>query len=126
MLLAELTLAVHVAIIGFNVFGLIVIPLGAYRGWAFVRGRVWRTLHLASFAVVAAQSLLGRACFLTDWQAVLTGEASRQPLIMRWVNSVIYWPLPMWVFDAVYIAAFAYVVALYWLVPPRGPNKLLG
>ncbi|HTX48263.1 MAG TPA: DUF2784 domain-containing protein [Caulobacteraceae bacterium] len=115
--LAGLVLAVHVAIIAFNVFGLVAIPLGAWRGWSFVRVRSWRILHLLSFAVVALQSVLGRACFLTDWQADLTGGGD-QPLIMRWVNSVIFWPLPVWVFEALYIALFASVLALYWLVPP--------
>ena len=75
-------------------------------------------LHLASLAVVAVQAVLGRACFLTDWQAALTGGGRADPLIMRWVNSVIYWPLPMWVFTAGYVAVFAYVLALWrWVAP---------
>jgi hypothetical protein len=119
MLLAELVLTLHLAVIGFNILGLVIIPLGAWRGWAFVRVRFWRVLHLLSFAVVALQALLGRACFLTDWEAALTG-GSRQPLIMRWVNSVIFWPLPMWVFEALYVLLFGYVLALYWLIPPAG------
>lgn len=119
MLLAGLILALHIGVIGFNVLGLVVIPLGAWRGWSFVRARIWRALHLVSFAVVAAQAMLGRACFLTDWEAELTGAQSGEPLIMRWVSSIVFWPLPMWVFDAAYFAAFGYVVALYWLVPPR-------
>jgi len=118
----EPVLAVHVAVIGFNVFGLVAIPLGAWRGWPFVRVRWWRILHLLSFAVVALQALLGRACFLTDWQAALTG-GSREPLIMRWVDAVIYWPLPAWAFEAAYVALFAYVAALYRLVPPIGMER---
>jgi hypothetical protein len=117
MALAELVLAVHLAVIGFNVLGLIVIPVGAWRGWTFVRVRSWRVLHLLSFAAVALQALLGRACFLTDWEAALTG-GSREPLIMRWVNSVIFWPLPMWAFEALYVLLFGYVLALYWMIPP--------
>lgn len=118
-LLAEFVLATHLVVIGFNLFGLVAIPLGARRGWSFVRARAWRLAHIASFAVVAAQALLGRACFLTDWEAELTGARPGQPLIMRWVDALVFWPLPMWVFEAVYIAAFAYVLALFWLVPPR-------
>jgi hypothetical protein len=38
---------------------------------------------------------------------------------MRWVNSLIYWPLPMWVFTAAYLTVFAYVLALWRWVPPR-------
>jgi hypothetical protein len=125
--LSQLVLALHVAVIGFNVFGLIAIPLGAWLKRPFVRAPAWRVLHLASLAVVAGQALLGRACFLTDWQDALT-EASEGPLIMRWVNSVVFWPLPMWAFEALYVAIFVYVLALFWFVPPRGldPRRLFG
>jgi hypothetical protein len=117
--LGQVVLALHIVVIAFNVAGLVVIPLGAALGWRFVRLRWLRLLHLASLAVVAAQAALGRACFLTDWQGALTGDGAEDPLIMRWVNSVIYWPLPMRVFGALYVAVFAYVLALWWWVPPQ-------
>ncbi|WP_430423710.1 DUF2784 family protein [Phenylobacterium sp.] len=117
--LGQLVLAVHIIVIAFNVAGLVVIPLGAARGWRFVRLRWLRLLHLGSLAVVAAQAALGRACFLTDWQAALTSEGAHDPMIMRWINGVIYWPLPMWVFSGLYLAVFAYVVALWWWAPPE-------
>ena len=118
-------LAAHLAIIGFNLFGLVAIPLGAWRGWGFVRVRWWRALHVASLAVVAVQALLGRACFLTLWQDQLTGAQTEAPFIMRLVNGLIYWPLPMWVFTAAYVAVFVYVLALWRLVPPasRRPSS---
>ena len=104
--------------IAFNIAGLVAIPLGAAMGWRWVRIRWWRLLHLASLAVVAVQAVAGRACFLTDWQDGLTGGGAQDPLIMRWVNSLIYWPLPMWAFMAAYVAVFGYVAALWWLVRP--------
>jgi uncharacterized BrkB/YihY/UPF0761 family membrane protein len=82
-----------------------------------VRG--WRALHVASWAVVALQATLGRACFLTIWQDQLAGAASTPPLIQRWVEGAIYWPLPVGVFAAIYLALFAMVVGLWWWVPPR-------
>jgi hypothetical protein len=117
--LAQLVLAAHLVVIVFNVAGLGLIPLGARLGWRWVRIRWLRALHVTSWVVVALQAALGRACFLTDWQDGLQGAGGEPPLIMRWVNSVIYWPLPMWVFTALYLALFAYVVALWWWVPPR-------
>ena len=123
LILAELVLAVHVAVIGFNLFGLIAIPLGAWGGWGFVRAPLWRVLHLASLAVVALQAAAGRACFLTLWQDGLSGIHGRQPLIMGWVNAMLFWPLPLWVFTGLYLAIFAYVLALLWIVPPRWPTR---
>ena len=117
--LGQAVLAFHLLVIAFNVAGLVVIPIGGRLGWRFVRLRWLRLAHLASLAVVALQAVLGRACFLTDWQAALTGGGAHDPLVMRWVNSLVYWPLPMWVFTAMYVAVFAYVVALWWWVPPE-------
>jgi hypothetical protein len=118
ILLASLVLAVHLAVIGFNLFGLIVIPLGAWRGWGFVRAPLWRLAHVASLAVVAVQAALGEACFLTRWQDALSGAGGGQPLIMGWLNAALFWPLPMWAFGAAYALVFAYVLALLRLVPP--------
>lgn len=71
LLLAQGILAVHLVIILFNVFGLVVIPLGAWQHWHWVRIFWWRALHLIALFVVALQAVLGRACFLTIWQSRL-------------------------------------------------------
>jgi len=115
--LAQAILAVHLGVIAFNVLGLAAIPLGAALGWRWVRVRWWRLAHLASWAVVAVQAVLGRACFLTLWQDELTGAQAHPPLIERWVENAIYWPLPIWAFAAIYLALFALVAAMWWLVP---------
>lgn len=121
--LAQAVLAVHLVVIAFNVFGLIAIPLGEWRGWRWVRVRWWRWLHLASMAVVAAQAAAGQACFLTILQSRLSGGAGApEPLIMGVVNRLIFWPLPLWAFAGLYLLLLAYVLALMKLVPPRPPR----
>ncbi len=126
-ILAGLVLCVHLAVILFNLFGLIAVPLGAWRGWPFVRVFWWRALHLAALAVVALQALLGRACFLTLWQDSFVqnaGEAgSGVPLIQRWVSRAIFWPLPVWFFAVLYVAVWIYAIMLWRLVPPRRFGK---
>ena len=122
-MLATLILATHLTIILFNVVGLVMIPIGAWRRWRFVHAPIWRLLHIASWTIVALQAVLGRACFLTDWQSVLEGGSdTAEPLVMRWVNSAIYWPLPIWVFSAIYLLAFSFALALLWIVP-LGPGE---
>lgn len=121
--LAFAVLAVHLGVIAFNVFGLVAVPMGAWRGWTFVRIFWWRALHLALLCVVALQALFGRACFLTLWQAALEQDAgapaSRAPLIARWIDSVIFWNLPIWVFATLYGAVLIYALALWRWVPPQ-------
>jgi hypothetical protein len=120
MVVAEAILAAHVAIILFNLFGLIVVPIGALCHWRFVRIAWWRVLHIALLTAVAVQAMAGRACILTVWQAEMSSTAAEPgPLIMSWVDRLIYWRLPIWVFEALYVAVFGYALALFWLVPPR-------
>lgn len=83
----------------------------------------WRLAHLLALAVVALQAVLGRACFLTIWQGDVTGASRVQPLIAGWIDRLIYWPLPLWVFALAYVVVFAYVVALWMFVRPRVPRR---
>lgn len=126
VVLADAVLLLHLAVILFNVFGLVAIPFGAWRGWRFVRVFWWRALHVGLLGAVAIQAVLARVCVLTIWQSDLLRQAgvtaSDAPLIQRWVNRLIYWPLPLWVFAAAYVAALALAVALWWKVPPRRPT----
>jgi uncharacterized protein DUF2784 len=123
LILADLVLALHLGVIAFNVFGLIAIPLGALVGWRFVRIFWWRALHVGILGIVALQALAGRACFLTDWHAALVraagGTESNAPLIERFIERLIFWPVAPWVFVALYLAVCGYTLALWRLVPPR-------
>jgi len=125
--LAVAVLALHVCVILFNIFGLVAIPLGAWRGWQFVRIAWWRWLHLASLAAVAVQALAGRACFLTLLQDSLMGRGGREPpLIMRWIDRMVFWPLPLWFFAALYVLVWCFALALLWAVPPARPGGWSG
>lgn len=117
--LGQIVLTLHLAVIAFNVGGLLAVPLGARLGWGWVRIRWWRALHVASWIVVAVQAVLGRACVLTIWQDDLSGGAAEAPLVMRAVNRLIYWDLPMWAFTTLYLVLFAVVLVLWRRVPPR-------
>ena len=119
--LARVILYLHFLVVVFNIAGLILIPLGAARGWDFVRIYWLRVTHVAALFVVAAQALLGRYCFLTLWQLALeevTGSVAVSWLD-RVVSAAIYWPLPSWVFVLLYVGALLFVLWLWRLVPPR-------
>jgi len=119
-MLASLILLIHLLVILFNLFGLVVIPLGAWRGWQFVYAPAWRLLHIASLGMTALQAAMGKACFLTIWELKLSADQDDpDPMIMKWINSLIYWPIPIWAFSIIYLLLFAYVVTLLWFVPIR-------
>jgi hypothetical protein len=115
-------LYLHFAVVVFNVFWIVAIPLGAWRGWNFISSVWWRGAHVIVLAVVALQAAVGALCFLTLWQSALLraagGSADERSLIETIVTRLIFWPLPLWAFVVIYLAAFAYTLAMWWLVPP--------
>ena len=121
--LAQIILGLHLVVIVFNVSGLVLIPLGAWRYWPWVRRLGWRVAHLAALSLVAIQAVWGRACFLTVWQSDLMAAAGRRgytaPLIQTWVDRLMFWNLPMAFFTALYVLVWLYVLALWHWVPPR-------
>jgi len=117
--LATLIFVFHLAVIAFNVFGLIAVPLGARLGWRFVRVFWWRALHLALLGLVAVQAAFGEICFLTAWQATLEGQTGApRPMIQAWVESIIFWDLPIWAFALFYAVVLLYAVWLWRAVRP--------
>jgi polyferredoxin len=116
---ADVLLVVHFLIAGFIVGGLILVWIGALAGWAWVRHRGFRFLHLAAIAFVAAEALLGVACPLTVWEDLLRGGARPESFVGRWVYRLLYYDAPPWVFTALYAAWTAATLLTLRLVPPR-------
>ena len=57
--LADVVLAVHVAVVVFVVGGLLCILVGNVCGWGWVNRRLFRYTHLAAIGVVILQAWLG-------------------------------------------------------------------
>lgn len=117
----------HFAVVLFNVFWLIAVPLGAWLSRSFVRSYSWRMVHLAALVIVAVQAAAGRLCFLTVLQNNLqaaSGGATPPSLLTRIVMVAIYWPLPDWVFAPLYILALAFAAFLWFAVPPHHRRRV--
>lgn len=123
-MLADAIVVVHLFIVLFVLLGVPLIYWGAARHWTWVRSWRWRLLHLIAIAVIAAESLLGIACPLTVWEDRLRGEQISTGFIERWVDRILFYDAPTWVFTAGYLA-FAALVAITWMaVPPtRAPRR---
>lgn len=125
--LASFVLYAHFAVVVFNVFWIIAIPAGAWLKWSFIRSFWWRVAHLALLGVVALQAMIGALCFLTIWQSSLIraagGPSGETSLVDELVTRAIFWPLPMWAFVVLYVAALVFSGAMWWLVPPHRQAK---
>jgi hypothetical protein len=122
LLLAGAVLVLHVAIVAFVVAGLALIVAGNRAGWRWVNALWFRSMHLLTIAVVAAQAWLGVVCPLTTLEMWLRTRAEAGAysggFIEHWLQALLYWEAPGWVFALAY-SAFALAVALaWWRFPP--------
>ena len=96
-------------------------------GWAWTRGRVFRFAHLCAIGFVVAQQWLGAVCPLTLWESKLRqksgGEGYETGFIEYWLNALLYFSAPAWVFTAVYTAFGATVAATFVYYRPRGKDR---
>ncbi len=120
---ADALLVVHFAIVVFIVGGLILTWVGAALGWGWVRNRWFRYLHLGAIAFVALEALIGMVCPLTEWEDALRGGARPESFVGRWVQRLLYYRAPEWVFTALYAAWAVATLATLRLVPPRARRR---
>lgn len=120
---ADLLMGVHLFFVAFVVFGLVLVWIGRFARWAWVRNPWFRWAHLASIGVVVAQAWLGRICPLTIWEMALrekAGEATYSgAFVAHWAEALLYYEAPPWVFAVAYTLFAALVVASWVAVRPR-------
>ena len=98
LLLADAILVAHALIVLFNVGALPVVWLGYFRRWRFVRSFSFRVAHLLLIGFVAAESLMGAICPLTNWEDALRVMAGFDPRYQggygaHWLHRLIFYDL---------------------------------
>lgn len=121
-LLADLVLSLHVAIVLFVVGGLLFVLVGNWRHWGWVNTLWFRLLHLLAIAVVAAQAWLGLVCPLTTLEMWLRANAQQSTyggsFIEYWLQHLLYYEAPDWVFTLAYTVFGLATAAVWWCFPP--------
>lgn len=124
-LLADIVLVMHFGIVVFVIGGLVAIFVGNSRGWRWVNRLSFRLAHLAAIGIVVAESWFGVVCPLTALEAWLRAEAGAgastysHSFIEYWVQRMLYFDAPPWVFTTAYTAFGILVAAAWWHFPPR-------
>ncbi len=120
---ADALMLLHAGFVLFVVAGLALILVGGLRGWRWIRNPWFRSVHLAAIAVVVVQAWLGRSCPLTVWEMALRerGGAAvyRGAFVAHWLEELLYYDAPAWVFGLVYTLFGALVVTTWYRVRPR-------
>jgi hypothetical protein len=125
-LLADAVLTLHVAIVLFVVGGLVVILLGnwhRWKSWQWVNALWFRVAHLLAILFVVGESWLGIICPLTTLEMWLRRQAGASgytgSFIEHWLQRLLYYDAPGWVFTLAYSVFGLAVVATWWWFPPR-------
>jgi hypothetical protein len=120
--LADAVLLLHGALVVFVVGGLLLIVVGNLRGWSWVNGAWLRLAHLAAILVVVAESWFGVVCPLTALEQAARARAGEAGygggFVEHWVQRLIYYDLPGWVFVLGYSLFALAVLAAWWRWPP--------
>ncbi|MFZ2651927.1 MAG: DUF2784 domain-containing protein [Burkholderiaceae bacterium] len=123
LVLADSVLALHVAVVAFVVGGLILVLAGNWLRWPWVNAWWFRLAHLAAIAVVVAEAWLGIVCPLTTLEMWLRAQASAATystsFIEFWLQRLLYYDAPAWVFVLAYSLFGLLVVLTWWIYPPR-------
>ena len=121
--LADALLMLHAAVVLFVVGLLPLVLAGGALGWRWVRHRGLRATHLGLMLFITVQTWLGELCPLTVWEQALRRRAGLAvydgSFIAHWLDRLLYWQAPWWVFIAAYTAFAALVAAAWWWVPPQ-------
>ena len=117
LLAADAVLLLHVLFVLFVVAGLLLILTGKLLAWSWVRNWWFRVVHLAAIVVVVLQAWFGVVCPLTTLEMALrrrAGDATYEgTFISHWLQSILYYRAPAWVFAVCY-TVFALLVVLSW------------
>ncbi|MGB5490917.1 MAG: DUF2784 domain-containing protein [Woeseiaceae bacterium] len=119
---ADLLLFGHVLFVAFVVVGLALILIGKSLHWGWVRNPWFRIAHLAAIGIVALQSWVGIICPLTTWEMALREHAGDSAysgsFIAHWLEALLYFQAPAWVFTVCYtVFAAIVVVSWFWVRP---------
>lgn len=122
LLAADLLLLLHAGVVAFVILGLLLILAGGALGWHWVRNPLFRGAHLVAIGFIVIQAWLGRICPLTVWEMALRERAGaamyRGSFIAHWLETLLYYDAPPWVFTLAYTVFGALVAGSWFLVPP--------
>jgi hypothetical protein len=126
-LLADVVLLIHFGLVLFVVGGLVAVVAGNWLEWRWVNEWWFRLTHLAAIAFVVVQSWLGQLCPLTtieSWLRVQGGaSAYEESFVEHWLQRLIFYEAPFWVFRAAYTVFAVLVLLAWWRFPARRRSR---
>lgn len=122
---ADAVVTIHFAFVNFVLFGQILILIGLFAKWKWIRNFYFRMIHLLCIMVVVYESVSGITCPLTTWEHELrnlAGESSYSgDFIPNLLHNMMFFEAEPWVFTLCYVLFGAVVLLTFIFAPPRKP-----
>lgn len=123
LLAADAILYLHVLIAVFITFGLILIFIGKALSWSWIYNPWFRVAHLVAISIVVIESWFGVICPFTTLEMYFRTRAGDTvyagSFISHWLESILYYQAPAWVFVVLYTLFAALVIASWYFIRPR-------
>jgi Protein of Unknown function (DUF2784) len=123
--LADVVVTVHLAFVSFVLIGQILILVGMFCRWSWVRNPWFRIAHLLAIGIVVFEAVNGIECPLTTWERDLRALAGQEPedisFVGRLVRDLLFFECSEETFTAIYICFGSVVLLTFAVVPPRKP-----
>lgn len=123
LLAADLILFIHLSYVGFVIFGLVLILLGWWRRWSWVRNPWFRLAHVVAILIVAVSAWFHLDCPLTVLENDLRargGTAGYEGSFMsHWMREILFYQASPMTFTIAYSVFALAVIGSLVVVRPR-------
>jgi len=122
-LLADAVLVIHFGFATFIVLGFVLIWIGFFLKWPFVRNFYFRLAHLIAMGVVMVETLIGLLCPMTSLEVRLRllagGGGYKGSFMQHWLHRVLYIEISEEAFRVIYAIFFLFIALTFLVVKPR-------
>jgi len=120
---ADLILFFHLSYVGYVVFGLLLILLGWWRGWSWIRNPWFRATHLVAILIVAVSAWFHIDCPLTvienDLRARGGDVGYSGSFMSHWMSEILFYEADPMAFTIAYSVFGLLVIGSWVVVRPR-------
>ena len=118
IIFSKIVLLFHFSIFLFITISFILIPLGYYKKWKWVKNKYFRLIHLILMGIIFIETILGFMCPLTILENFLRNNIEINNKITQIIHQIMYWDLPTYQFIILYLFSLLYLIFLWIFFKP--------
>ena len=124
-MLADIILILHFLVVIFITVGFLLVPIGYYYDWRWIKNFKLRLFHFGLMFIVTFETLVGITCPLTSIENYLRGINNSKSFISFWIEKIIYWDFPTSFFIFLYFVFLGWTLLMWEIYPPKLKDSYL-